>query len=214
MRVLFGHNTDVTVGDKQYHVQTEDRGTGHAVLDTMVYCGGKVVHRRTNSYGDLLPLDAKREAKLKERLDTQHQSVLKDLQAGKLKPSAGPSRAAGGGQASQPALHAPTENRTINVELLNAKSWLSGGRATLQVAVREDESGAAIPGARVIARLDGAETPTEFSTATGAEGRAQLGFDMPRLTGADPALIIEARYGESQGSLRFQLRARPKAPAR
>ena len=212
--MLFGHNTDVTVGDKQYHVQTEDRGTGHAVLDTLVYCGGMVVHRRTNSYGDLLPLDTKREAKLKERLDTQHQSVLKELRAGKLKPTGATGGAAAVAKSPESPRKGATQSREIKVELLNGKSWLSGGRATLQVAVRDESTGAAIPGARVIARVDGAETPTEFSTATGAEGRAQLGFDMPKLSGAETALMIEARYGESQGSLRFQLRAKPKAPAR
>jgi hypothetical protein len=29
--MLFGHNTNVTVGDVTYHVQTEDRGSSHAL---------------------------------------------------------------------------------------------------------------------------------------------------------------------------------------
>jgi hypothetical protein len=213
LRVLFGHNTDVSVDGKSYHVQTEDRGTGHAVIDTTVYCGGMVVHRRTNSYGDLLPLDAQSEPMLRSRLDKQHQAILSDLRAGKLKISA-PAK----------ATHTPaglkdgtadggSPSTAIALELLNSKTWLAAGRATLQVAVRDKASGAAIPGARVIARLDGAEEPVEFSTATGAEGRAQLAFEVPRLSGPEPALIIEARYGESQGMLRFQLRAKPKVPA-
>lgn len=209
--MLFGHNTNVTVADKTYHVQTEDRGTGHAILETTVYWGGRVMHRRTNSYGDLLPLDPKREQALKSRLDEQHEKVLEELRSGSLKfvyqgvPSSG---------AARPAAPVPgAQARSISLELLNGKAWLASGRATLQVAVRAKENGAAIPGARVIARIDGAATPTEFSTATGAEGRAQLAFDMPRLSGAEPALVIEARYGESQGILRFQLRAKPKVPA-
>jgi hypothetical protein len=210
LRVLFGHNTDVSVGGKSYHVQTEDRGTGHAVVDTTVYCGGMVVHRRTNSYADLLPLDAQSEEMLKRRLDKQHQLILNDLRAGKLKTSERPTltRAPGSGAATP----AGSGTRAIAVELLNSKGWLSAGRATLLVAVRDKANGAAIPGARVIARLDGADKAAEFSTATGAEGRAQLAFDMPRLSGAEPALVIEARYGESHGTLRFQLRAKPKAP--
>lgn len=209
--MLFGHNTNVTVADKTYHVQTEDRGTGHAILETTVYWGGRVMHRRTNSYGDLLPLDPKREQALKSRLDEQHEKVLEELRSGSLKfvyqgvPSSGAARPA--------APVAGAQVRSISLELLNGKAWLASGRATLQVAVRAKENGAAIPGARVIARIDGAATPTEFSTATGAEGRAQLAFDMPRLSGAEPALVIEARYGESQGILRFQLRAKPKVPA-
>ena len=211
--MLFGHNTNVTVADKTYHVQTEDRGTGPAIIDTTVYWGGRVMHRRTNSYGDLLPLDPQREQALKSRLNKQHEKVLQELRSGSLKfvhqgvPSS---------SAARPANAAPTagaQTKSISLELLNGKAWLASGRATLQVAVRAKENGAAIPGARVIARIDGAATPTEFSTATGAEGRAQLAFDMPRLLSGEPALVIEARYGESRGILRFQLRAKPKVPA-
>jgi hypothetical protein len=212
LRVLFGHNTDVSIGDQHYHVQTEDRGTGHATIDTMVYCGGQVMHRRTNSYGDLLPLDASSEELLKLRLDRQHQAVVKELRTGTLELSttqpARPARAKSTGSAPVGASVKP-----IALRLLNAKGWLSAGRATLQVAVRDQQSGAAVPGARVIARFEGADTPTEFSTATGAEGRAQLAFDMPRLSGDDVALVIEARYGEALGTLRFQLRAKSKTPA-
>ena len=59
--MLFGHNTDVKVGESVYHVQTEDRGTANALIDTTVYCRGRVLHRRTNNYIDLLPLDPGRE---------------------------------------------------------------------------------------------------------------------------------------------------------
>ena len=211
--MLFGHNTDIKVGENAYHVQTEDRGTGHAIIDTTVYCGGRVVHRRTNSYGDLLPLDARTEAALKSRLDAQHHAVMKELRAGTLELSGISAKSVSAPQARAVAARKSVAHKAIALELLNAKGWLSGGRATLQVAVRDKETGAAIPGARVIARIDGAESAAEFSTATGADGRSQLAFEMPRLSGAAPALVIEARYGESQGSLRFQLRAKPKVPA-
>ena len=197
------------MGDQHYHVQTEDRGAGHAIIDTTVYNGGRVTHRRTSSYGDLLPLDPSSEELLKLRLDRQHQAVVKELRAGTLEltstTSARPARA------STPAPRSQTSQvQSIAVQLLNSKGWLSAGRATLHVAVR-NQNGGAVPGARVIARLEGSEAPGEFSTATGADGRAQLDFDMPRLSGSDAALLIEARYGNLQGSLRFQLRAKPKA---
>src|SRR6266481_1397034 len=67
--MLFGHNTNVKAGDTTYHVQTEDRGVAHALIDTTVYFRGRVLHRRTNNYFDLLPLDADRERELKLRVD-------------------------------------------------------------------------------------------------------------------------------------------------
>jgi hypothetical protein len=36
---------------------------------------------------------------------------------------------------------------------------------------------------------------------------------MPRLTGAEPALVIEASESDAKGQLRFQLRAKPRVPA-
>jgi hypothetical protein len=36
---------------------------------------------------------------------------------------------------------------------------------------------------------------------------------MPRLSGADPALLIEALHGNARGHLRFQLRTKPRVPS-
>ena len=55
--MVFGHNTNIKMGAVTFHVQTEDRGEAHALLDTTVYFHGRVLHRRTNNYYDLMPLD-------------------------------------------------------------------------------------------------------------------------------------------------------------
>ena len=205
--MVFGHNSNVKIGEVLYHVQTEDRGTSHAVIDTMVYQSGRVLHRRANSYADLLPLDSGREEKLKERVSSQHQAVLEELRSGALKlaqhatPAAPPKPSAGGARDS------------LALELLNAKNWLAGRRATLQVKVSHGENGAAASGARVTARIEGAAEPSQYSTAAGLDGKAQLAFDMPRLAGAECALVIEANNGKAQARLHFQLRAKPKVPA-
>ena len=209
--MVFGHNSNVTVGGTNYHVQTEDRGTSHAVIDTMVYQGGRVLHRRANSYADLLPLDAHREQVLKDRVSTQHFAVLDELRSGSLKlaqhaapakPSTGVDATAAGGASD-----------SLGLDLLNAKTWLAAKRATLQISVFQKNDGQGVSGAHVIARIDGAAEPAQFSTATGLEGKAQLAFDMPRLAGTDCALVIEATHGKARARLHFQLRAKPKVPA-
>jgi len=48
---------------------------------------------------------------------------------------------------------------------------------------------------------------------TGDLGRAQFEFDMPRLAGAEPALVIERCNGSAKGHLRFQLRT-SRVPSR
>jgi hypothetical protein len=200
--MVFGHNSNVKVGENVYHVQTEDRGTSHAVIDTLVYHSGRVLHRRANSYADLLPLDSARELALKERVSTQHQAILDELRSGVLKLAQ-----------QAPNAVAPVVSDSLAIELLNAKSWLSGKRATLQVLVSRKADGAGVSGARVTARIDGAAEPTEYSTATGTDGKAQLAFDMPRLGAAECALVLEGYNGKSQARLQFQLRAKPKIPA-
>ncbi len=205
--MLFGHNSNVKIGETVYHVQTEDRGTFHAVIDTMVYHSGRVLHRRATSYADLLPLDAGREEELKQRVSAQHHAILEELRSGTLQlaqhamPAAPAKPSVGGARDS------------LSLELLNAKTWLAGKRAKLQVLVSRKENGAAVSGAGVTARIEGAAEPAQYSTATGLDGKAQLSFDMPSLAGAECALVIEADNGKAQARLHFQLRAKPKVPA-
>jgi hypothetical protein len=213
--MLFGHNTDVKAGDSVYHVQTEDRGTANALIDTTVYCRGRVLHRRTNNYIDLLPLDAAREDLLRKRIDEQHRAVAEEIRSGALQlvpPPLPAKETPAVKQADSPAHSNTASASALAVELLNAKSWLAGKRANLQVTVRNKQNGLVVSGALVTARIDGAADVTEFSTETAADGQARLEFDMPRLAGAEPALVIEATQADSHGQSKFQLKARPRVP--
>jgi hypothetical protein len=205
----FGHNTNVTVAGTTFHVQTEDRGTAHALIDTTIYFHGRVLHRRTNNYFDLLPLNSDREQALKQRTDDQHRRIVEELRSGKLKLAVPQDETAHPAMGNSPS---PSGNNSLRVELLNAKTWLTGKRALLQIAVR-DQASKAVESATVTAKIEGADQPAEFSAKTGSQGDAQLEFDMPRLAGSDAALVIEAFNGSAQGHLRFQLRARPRAPS-
>lgn len=212
--MLFGHNSDVKVGTSVYHVQTEDRGTTTALIDTTVYLQGRVLHRRTNNYLDLLPLDAHREVVLRERIDAQHRTITEEIRSGTLKLAAAPAVAS----ATASAQNAPGEAsaapaQPLALELLNARSWLSGKRANLQIAVRQQQNGVALAGAKVLVRIDGAATKSEYSAQTGFDGKAHVEFDMPHLASQEPALVIEAAHAAAKGHLKFQLRAKPRVPA-
>lgn len=207
--MLFGHNSNVMVGADVVHVQTEDRGCGHAFIDTTVHWHGRVLHRRTNNYLDLLPLDGEKENALKARLDNQHRAVIEEIRTGTLKltfpaPPTVPQK-----QVPLAPNARPVALPVLKVELLNAKTWLSGKRATLQLKVR-DAAGNAAAGAETKARVEGTESPAEFSTLTGNDGGAMLQFEMPRLSRAEVALVIEASRDGAKGHLRFQLRAKPR----
>jgi len=204
-RMLFGHNSNVTIGTDIVHVQTEDRGANHAFIDTTVHWKGRVLHRRTSNYLDLLPLDAEREAVVKARLDEQHRVVIDEIRSGELKLTfpAAP-------QAAVAAKSLPLVTPALKLELTNAETWLSGKEATLHLAVR-DVTGNPAAGAEAKARVEGAQNPAEFAAQTGTDGAATLRFEMPKLSGADAALVIEATHGAAKGQLRFQLRAKSRA---
>lgn len=189
----FGHNSNLKVGDSTYHIQTEDRGETRPVVDTAVYSQGRVLHRRTSDYSDLLPLDAERERTLKQRVDQQHLAVMEEIRAGKL-------------QLDEPAKQTPS---ALVLELTNAGSWLSGRHAILEVAVRSDR-GATISGAKITARIDGSAPPHEFSTQSDAHGRGHIEFDVPKIIAAEPALVLDAMLGTAKGTLRFALKAKPR----
>jgi hypothetical protein len=220
--MLFGHNTNVTLDGTVFHVQTEDRGVNSATLDTTVHCRGRVLHRRTNKYHDLLPLDAEKEKSLKARLDEQHFGVVDELKNGALKveaPPLPPARPSVPAPATSSAASTPAPavanrvSKELTVEMLNPRTWLSGKHATLYLVARLKESATPASGARVVARIAGAAEPTEVETEASADGHARLEFDMPRLTSEDAALVIEASTPHARGHLRFALRAKPKAPA-
>ena len=225
--MLFGHNTNVTLDGTVFHVQTEDRGVNSAALDTTVHCRGRVLHRRTNKYHDLLPLDEEKEKALKTRLDEQHFGIVEELKSGALKveapplppprpaapaPSAAPITSGGAASSPAPALANPA-TKVLTVEMLNPRTWLSGKHATLYLVARFKEAGTPALSARVVARVVGAAEPLSVETDASADGHARLEFDMPRITAEDAALVIEASTRDAHGQLRFVLRAKPKAPA-
>ncbi|HMD40861.1 MAG TPA: hypothetical protein VKH15_16365 [Candidatus Acidoferrum sp.] len=217
--MLFGHNTDVKVGDAVYHVQTEDRGTPNALVDTTVYCRGRVLHRRTNNYLDLMPLDHGREDLLRKRIDDQHRAVTEEIRSGALKltPPPLPAKEAQKLATANPAGAAPRSGNAseshalpLALELLNARNWLSGKRANLQVAVRQKQDGIAVAGARVVAHIEGSPDARRFSAVTGLDGHAQLEFEVPQLPATESALVIEATLADAKAQLKFQLRARTR----
>jgi hypothetical protein len=213
--MVFGHNTNLTLGNVTLHVQTEDRGTSHGLIDTTVYFHGRVLHRRTNNYYDLLPLDDDRQQALKLRLDDQHRTVIDEIRSGALQlglpPKSEPVHAAAPQQSPvQPVLpEASTTSRTLLLELTNAKSWLSGRRAKLEISVRE-QSGAPVPGAEISVLVEGSESGNLLRAQSGPSGEAHVEFEMPRITGQHAALVIDAHDANGAGHLRFALRSKPR----
>jgi len=220
--MVFGHNSNVKLGAHTFHVQTEDRGESHALIDTTVYYQGRVLHRRTNNYLDLLPLTEDSRQALKLRVDEQHREVLEEIRNGELALTIPPGTGAMLGvqtenaPAATPEVeHAPvqeTKSRKLSLELLNARSWLVGKQATLHVALQE-ENGTPVADVKICAEIEGSAAEAVHSSQTGHTGRATITFEMPKLSSAEAALVIRLEDSNGCAPLRYALRAKPRVPA-
>jgi hypothetical protein len=209
--MIFGHNSNLKIDNATFHVQTEDRGESHALIDTTVYYQGRVLHRRTNNYFDLLPLDDDRREALKLRLEDQHRTVIEEIRNGKVQIIVPPPAPASRPQpvAAHPESAPAEEPRTLAIELTNARSWLSGKRANLLLAVR-DKSGNWAAGANIRVEIEGAKHHASLYGKADPHGQAHIEFDMPSIHEPVAALVIYAENHIAKGHLRFALRAKPR----
>jgi len=195
-----GFNTDIRVGEHVFHVQTEDRGPAHPLIDTAVYQNGRVLHRRSSSYEDFAASPDFTEDALRQRVEQQHRGVIEELRSGALAPE----KAAPAGQPGTPS--------AIQVQLLNPGSWLSAGNVTLDLEIVRRADRQPQSGIQVEARILGALNDASHSGTTDAQGRVLIRFPLPPLGKGDLALVIHAVANGGRDEIRFEMRSRKPSP--
>lgn len=81
--MISGFNTDVQYDGCVYHVQTEDRGRDHRVLESLVYIGGTIIAKKLTSYDEQVKQGASEEA-IAGLLRRQHQVMIAAIKAGRV----------------------------------------------------------------------------------------------------------------------------------
>jgi hypothetical protein len=81
--VLTGFNTDIKHSGTTYHLQTEDKGRGNPLVESLVYTSGEILYSRRTPYDDLVEQDVDREA-IASLMEKQHRSIVDAVQAGGL----------------------------------------------------------------------------------------------------------------------------------
>jgi hypothetical protein len=195
-----GFNTDTRVGEKVFHVQTEDRGPTPPVIDTVIYLSGMVVHRRSSDYREFAASPAFSPEQLRLRVEQQHRTVIDDLRAGTLDAEIAAS--------AEQAVRAGG----IQVQLLNTGSWLSAGNVSLDLEIVRRADRAPEAGAQVEAMIEGAIEEKRHSGTSGGDGRVKIEFPLPPLGKNDLALVIRAKAEAGKDELRFTMRSKSKAP--
>ncbi|HKW88633.1 MAG TPA: hypothetical protein VJN21_07745 [Candidatus Acidoferrales bacterium] len=194
----FGFNSEVSVGDVVCHVQTESYDAPRSVIETLAYCRGQIIHRRSTDSSGLAGNSEAENEKLRVRAEVQHRSVIDALRNGRIAIPSVPS-------------NVPTDfSGGIHVRLRNANSWLSKGNASLEVEVIRTDNGHPVGEASVEAHMEGAQDETHFTAVTDADGVARIQFRLPPLKGESAALVIRATVRAGGDEIRYALRSRQK----
>ncbi len=195
-----GFNTDVKIGDQVFHVQTEDRGPSHPIIDTAVYQSGRILHRRALNYSELTESITFTPEDLRRRVEEQHRAVIDDIRSGVLDSEIASASAAT--NANRPP--------GIQLQLLNPGSWLSAGKVSLEVEVSRRADRQPQVGANVEALIEGALDETRHPGTSDDQGRVRIQFPLPPLGKGDLTLVILAKAGSWKDEIRFTMRSRQK----
>lgn len=195
-----GFNTDVRVGDQVFHVQTEDRGPSHPVIDTAVYQNGRVLHRRSSNYLEFAASAEFSPEGVRQRVEEQHRAVIQEIRSGAL----------GGAMPPEPEKPRPSGGG-IQVQLLNPQSWLSGGKVSLDLEILRRADRQPWPGAAIEAAIEGSASTDRHTGTSDDQGRARIQFPLPPLGKGDLTLVILASADGDRDEVRFAMRSRDKA---
>ena len=175
--MIFGFNTDVAGKDGSYHVQTEDRGPKHPVIDSIIYMGGgKIVDRRRTEYD---PADVTQK-QIEEMVRRQHKELVDAIRSGAyVRPSAADEKPSAAG---------------YNIELASADDLTLDGQLCFDLAVRENGKIGVPDDVKVDARwiVSGSAT-LERSIPLGDDGRAAIMVPVP--TSATEAFLVVRASG-------------------
>jgi hypothetical protein len=212
--MITGFNTDVEHNGRIYHIQTEDKGAGNPVIESLVYLGGEILASRRTSYADLAAQGAA-PAALAERLEAQHRRMVLDVRQGRHDPEG--MKAFGEGIISERgfeqvvldylARDLATENLQI---ILEAPSRFESGCKTAVILKAKGEiTSLPVAGVQIELRL---LTPVE-KPRTLLEGKSDGAgvlrgeIDLPRVGSGSAALVARGRLGQEVVELKWMVEA-------
>ncbi len=193
--MITGFNQDVNYKGKVYHVQTEDRGKGNPVIETLIYAGGEILASHKTSYAQVLE-EGYQESKVAALLEQQHRKIVVDIKLGKYAKEE--ARPFGEGIVTGKSLDevileyltSESEGERMTVSVLDQSEMAAGAPGRVQIKAATEISQSPVMGAEVtvkIATTDGI-TKALFAGTTNAHGLCVAGFSIPAL--AESAVVI------------------------
>lgn len=207
--MVTGFNSDVSHEGRVYHVQTEDKGFGNPIIETLIYSGGEILAARRTSYKDLLTQGTD-ETPIAERLEEQHNKVLADIKAGRY--AVKKHRPFGEGIISDKSfdevvldyLGSHTNQDRMALVMLESGQFVEGSEAHLDLQVKRGANGQGVPGATVKIKLHSSAGKARVLTQgkTGDEGRATFTCRLPLIAKGIGVLIIQAISGRESAEIK------------
>ena len=194
-----GFNTDIKVGERVFHVQTEDRGPNHPVIDTVVYQSGRILHRKSHNYEKFATTPEFSPDELRRQVESQHRAVIETIRSGGLDADV----------AAADAIATEARPGGIQIQLLNPGSWLSAGKVSLDVEVSRRADKQPQAGAHVDAKIEGALRDGSHSAESDDQGRVRIQFPLPPLGKGDLALVIRAKAEAAKPGWKASVTSRP-----
>ena len=82
--MITGFNTDIKHGNRVFHVQTEDRGAGNPIVESLVYVGGQILLSKRSPYADLIVDGKVDEPAVRQLMDLQHRRIIEAIRRGRF----------------------------------------------------------------------------------------------------------------------------------
>ena len=212
--MITGYNTDVEFDGRIFHVQTEDKGREHPMVESLVYSGGEILTTRRLPYEELAGSTEYSEEAVMKLMEGQHQELLREIRNGKFDPE-GPkpfgyniitNRSLD--EVVQDFLSQEVGVERIRLEMEQQQVFVEGTRPTVSLRVVAESSDRPVGGIRVTVKLISTkERPKElFSEVTDQDGRVEAIFDVPELAGANAAILCQAEAPGNSAEIKQLIR--------
>ncbi len=198
--MLPGYNTDINHRGRTYHVQTEDTGREDALIETLVFEGGRILDAHRYSY-ETLSHDEYDPTKITKVMEQQHREMIKLVKTGTFDPdkrqsSAAVSDSADSGYDDQilEILSEAENTDSLRLRFTEQPLFTAGRRHIFTLRAQDKETAVPVPHVAVKVNLVSTfSKPQElWEGKTGEDGEVNVECTIPSFTTAHAAVIIRA----------------------
>ncbi len=210
--MITGFNTDIEFDGRIFHVQTEDRGLDHPVIESLVYVGGEILSSRKISYAELVESGAYTEKDVQQRMKVQHTDLLREIHTGAL--FKGEHIPFGWNLVSNQSfdqvvrtfLEEQIALESLCLDWLEPKKLRAGDQPTIKLVLREKSSERPIVGGNVVVKLVGGKQTTElFSGLTDEFGLVEVSCTIPARPGPNALIVCEVEAAGISAEVRHSV---------